>query len=136
MHWKDPLAKVPLTTDRHISHALWVQLVPIQLAQHRLAMNQLLLLYLLQCVMQQTYPLFDAKSCQFQLVEVQDSCPVILIYMLAMSLIMAIDLLLQKVSLWPRGMLYINCLSCNQTDLTLRSSFSHLYQRQSILLHL
>ena len=51
-----------------------------------------------------------------------------------MPLMVAIDLLLYKVSLWSRQMFYINYLSFYQTDLMLRSSSRHFHQDQSILL--
>ena len=100
MHLKHPPAKLPLTTNLHIFHALCVQKICTQLlALHRLVTKQLLRLYLLECVIIPPYELFDAKPRQFQLVEVQDSCPMVLIYTLAMPLTMTIDLLLYKVSL-------------------------------------
>ena len=85
--------------------------------------TQLLKLYLLSCVIQPPYYLFDAKPCQFQWIEVQDSCQTVLIYTLAIPLMMTIDL----------QMFYINRLSCYQIDLISRSSSSYLYQDQSVL---
>ena len=56
MHSKNPPPELLLTTDLHIFHVLRVQVICIQLlAQHRLATNQLLILYLTECVIQPLY---------------------------------------------------------------------------------
>ena len=56
MYSEHPPAKLPLTTDLYIFHVLRVQVIRMQLlAQHRLATNQLLILYLLECVIQPPY---------------------------------------------------------------------------------
>ena len=54
--FKAPPAKLLLTTDLHIFYALRVEAIHTQLlALHRLVTNQLLILYLPECVIQPPY---------------------------------------------------------------------------------